>query len=171
MVIFNASASRARLGWLASLVLHAAVAGIAACTSNPVVAIGDGGADSLTPDSASGADASGCIDVQLSPADLTCATDQECTPVITGWVCPGYVPTVGSKLGTLCENAAANGSGAARIGARIAAIPHGDDAGMNFCDTAAGMPRCLQGRCTLCGPFGQGPAACLDAGNTTADGS
>jgi hypothetical protein len=158
--------------------------------ANPAVVMGDGGPDSVAnpavvmdrgePDSAASdsatsppvvGDADGCVDIELSSAETTCERDQDCVLVVTGSVCPRYVPTVGSNVGTLCENGAANSSGAARIGAQIAAIPHGNDAGIDFCDAIPGTPRCLQGQCTVCGP-GNGPPGCFDAGVvTTVDGS
>jgi hypothetical protein len=125
------------------------------------------------PDASTDADdGSGCVDIEPSADELACAMDRDCTLVVIGTVCPGYVPTVGSKLGTLCENGAANGSGAARIAAQLAAVPpQAEDAGFDFCDAIPGTPRCLQGQCTICGPY-IGAPACFDAGApTTLDGS
>jgi len=116
--------------------------------------------DSPATSTTHGADANGCEDIEVSAAELFCSTDQECTLVATGPVCPGYVP------GSLCLSGVANSSGQARIAAQIASIPQRDDAGEEFCDNAVGTPRCLGAQCTVCGPFGEGPPACFDAGFT-----
>ena len=192
-VAVNSSTLHARLRCLASRALPATLAALAACastsdrdqTTNAVVMMGDSGPDSAAaqdavavgdrgPDSAAadsatsavvGAEAGTCVDVEPSAAELTCATDQDCALVVTGPVCPGY------ELGALCETGVANSSGVARIAAQIAAIPHGNDAGFDFCDVAVGTPRCLQGMCTDCG-LGNAPPGCLDAGAVTmGDGS
>jgi hypothetical protein len=105
----------------------------------------------------------------MAPSGLACATDDDCAPVVTGSVCPGYVPTVGSKIGTLCPNAAANRAGVAANAAQLAAIPHGDDAGFDFCDALSGTPRCIAGQCLMCGPNDYGPAACFADGATGTD--
>jgi hypothetical protein len=187
------SVLHARLRGLVSLALPVALVALAACsdssdgnqTTNPAgdggrdsaastVAAGDSGPDSATSDSAASdsstplvigdAEAGTCVDLEPSPAELTCATDQDCALVVTGPVCSGY------ELGALCENGVANSSGVARITAQIAAIPHGNDAGHDVCDISVGTPRCLQGMCIDC-DLGR-PAGCLDAGTMpTGDGS
>jgi hypothetical protein len=128
--------------------------------------------DSSTSDSSVGSttdgpDANGCEDIEVSPAELVCSTDQDCVLVVTGPVCPGYVPSIGYKAGTLCLSGIANSSGQARIAGQIASIPHGNDAGEEFCDNAVGTPRCLGGQCTVCGPFAEGPPACFVDGSTS----
>ena len=86
--------------------------------------------------------------------------DPDCALVVTGPVCPGYVP------GTLClSGGVANSSGQARIAAQIASVPSADAREVS-CDNAVGTPRCLAGQCTVCGPFAEGPPACFDAGST-----
>jgi hypothetical protein len=76
--------------------------------------------------------------------------------VITGVVCPGYVP------GSICVHDAANNAGAGRIAAVLADIPRDDDAGSppDFCEAIPGTPRCLAGQCTVCGPFAAGQSGC-----------
>ncbi len=122
-------------------------------------------------------DAGGCVDIELSSAELSCTTDQDCALVATGEVCPGYVPQRGNEYGTgtLCDNAAANSVGVAKVAAQLASIPTGNDGGDDFCDAVPGTPRCLGGQCGVCeslsgnGPPYSGPAGCADAG-AAADG-
>jgi hypothetical protein len=123
------------------------------------------------PDSSHPVDGdAGCVDIEVLPAELTCEVDSDCTAVVTGPVCPGYQGNP-DTFSTLCLNGVANSVGAARIAAQVAAIPHGDDAGIDFCDTLGGEQRCLGGQCISCPPPGfnpnEGPPACFDAGPTT----
>ena len=107
-----------------------------------------------------GVDAAACVDLEVTAADLPCAADQDCQLVLTGTACPGFIPD------QLCESAAANRAGAARIAAALASVPQGHDAGFppDFCDIVVGTARCIAGQCTDCDPFGRGPAGCNDDG-------
>lgn len=87
-----------------------------------------------------------CVGLHATPADLTCTTNQDCKLVVTGTICPGYIPS------GVCAASAANGAGAARLEADLAAIPKGESPGdpPEICDAAAGTPSCVQGQCTVC---------------------
>ncbi len=122
---------------------------------------GPGSSSSTT----AGSDAGGCVVVNLTASELSCTGDSDCTAVPTSF-CPGYVPTVGSRLGTLCPNAAANPTGVATITSAMATVPHGEDAGEDFCDALVGTPRCVQSQCVLCAPGG---GSC--PGGTSSSGS
>ncbi|MGO8992391.1 MAG: hypothetical protein ACLQVI_03620 [Polyangiaceae bacterium] len=105
-----------------------------------------------------GSDGGGCVDLQPSPAELACTTDQDCVASLTGTICPGYVAE------SLCENSAANSAGAQRILSQLQSIPQGvnPDPSTDFCDAEASPIRCLGGQCTVCGPGSNGPASCSD---------
>jgi hypothetical protein len=115
----------------------------------------DGGTDSATPSTGTPSPAGVCIDIALAPSELTCDTDSDCALVVTGQVCPGYVPTYDGTIGTLCYGGAANGQGVARVAAAIASVPPTDEAGpdYDFCDAVVGTPRCIARQCTICGPI------------------
>jgi hypothetical protein len=135
----------ARLSFLLSLPF--AVVGVACSSSNN---------SGVTR--SNGGDGGGCVVVDLTTRDLSCTADSDCTAVSTSF-CPGYVLTMGSKLGTLCANAAANATGVAAVASAMAKVPHGDDAGDEFCDAAAGTTRCIHSQCALCGTGGGGCSA------------
>jgi hypothetical protein len=114
-------------------------------------------------------DAGGCVDIEVSAAELECKTDQDCAEVVTGPVCPGYAVSPSLSFSSLCYRGAANSSGAARIEAQIAAIPHVVDAGHIVCDIAVSAPRCVAGQCTPCMISADESPACFDAGVALTD--
>jgi hypothetical protein len=182
-----------------SLVLFAILTSLAACSSSngatvdtkaPVhagddagdarkapVHTGDDAGDAAmgTVNSGGNTDGSnGCVDIELSAADLACSVDSDCSSVVTGTVCPGWVPNgPGAKLGTLCYDSAANSTGAAKVTAELASIPHGEDAGHDFCDQGFSPGewalRCIASQCVQCA-FSDSPL-CKDGGAAVNDGS
>jgi hypothetical protein len=96
-----------------------------------------------------------CVDLVVTPSDVSCASDSDCTLMSTGVVCSdqcscGYTPV--------------NTMASARFQSQIAPLTFPE------CPCAfPGEARCLGGQCARCG-FGPGdPAGCNDAGTGTAD--
>jgi hypothetical protein len=150
--------------FLASLTFAAVLAACSSSTASSPDPVESGSSADAPRDAAS------CVDLVASSADLACSSDDDCSPVVVGQVCPGFVPTVGDHLGTLCDNGAANSTGASRLAAELLAVPHGDDAGMDFCDAVQGKPRCISSQCVLCPASGAGPSDCrepVEAGAST----
>jgi hypothetical protein len=130
----------------------------------------DSGADAHTS-AVDDSDAGACVDIVLTAADLACMADSDCSSVVVGEVCPGWVPNEpDGKLGTVCYDGAANSAGAARVATILATVPHGEDAGLDFCDQAARTwaIKCVAGQCVQCAFSDAG--ACK-GGDTSTDAS
>jgi hypothetical protein len=97
------------------------------------------------------ADAGLCVDVDLSTYDQSCKGDSDCVEISAGLLCSGNCACGGSTI---------NVDGQARYDQEIAPI----DFGLCPCP-AEGVPRCVTGKCTLCGSLGQNqPPGCPDGG-------
>jgi hypothetical protein len=135
---------------------------VVACGGKTIVGSVGSGEDSGTvgaTDSGIGTRATeggaGCLDLEVLPADLSCASDQDCELVRTGEVCDGQC----SCGGYTPVNAAAG----ARFESETASVTFSEDCGCPPSTDEA--PRCLDGQCTLC--IGDQPEGCGDSGTTT----
>jgi hypothetical protein len=103
-------------------------------------------------------DGSACVDIEVTPSDVSCATDSDCTLSLSGRVCAGRCS---------CGDTPMNATASARFESQIASLA------LEACPCAfPGEARCLGGQCTLCGLGPNAPAGCNDAGTTaTSDGA
>jgi len=107
-------------------------------------------------------DAGACVQIDVTPADLACSVDGDCSYGETGLICESSCD---------CPNAAVNNAAAAKFSAEIP--PSTVDCGCGI----GGSPRCIRGSCTLCGFGSSGdcgdggvtPPIVVDAGPILAD--
>jgi len=98
-----------------------------------------------------------CVDIEVTPSDVSCASDSDCTLSLSGRVCDGRCS---------CGDTPVNAAAATRFESDIASLT------LEACPCAfPGVARCLAGQCTLCGLGPNAPAGCSDAGTTTSDGA
>jgi hypothetical protein len=96
-----------------------------------------------------------CIDIEVAPSDLSCASDQDCTLTLTGEVCDGQCSCGDTPVSTTA-----------------AARDESETASLRLADCACGfpgVPRCLGGQCTLC-DGADSSTGCDDAGAITIEG-
>jgi hypothetical protein len=87
-------------------------------------------------DAAPPPDAPGCVDVDPTTYDTSCAVDSDCIDVATGVLCADYCPCGGTLI---------NVAGQARYWAAVAPVVTGQ------CGCVAeGVARCVQGECIRC---------------------
>jgi hypothetical protein len=107
----------------------------------------DSGVGTVTTD-----DGAECVDLEVASSDLSCVSDQDCAPSLTGKVCEGQCA---------CGDTSVNAAAAARYQSETASL------NLVACPCPAqGEPRCLGGQCTLCGFGPNQPAGCDDTGIT-----
>jgi hypothetical protein len=85
-----------------------------------------------------------CVDVTVTPDELSCDRDSDCTGVTTGEVCADTCD---------CGGTAVNNTGANLIATQVEGLENGECACPAF-----GTPTCVGRVCTLCG-FGPNPPA------------
>jgi hypothetical protein len=103
-----------------------------------------------TADASAPPDSGACVYVDLSTYEQSCKTDADCTEITAGTLCPGNC---------FCGGSAINVSGDSRYGEQVASIQPG------VCGCPAeGVPRCVGGTCTICGPGNNQPPGCPDGG-------
>jgi hypothetical protein len=98
---------------------------------------------------AGGAEASACVNIDLSTYDRSCKADSDCIQISSGMLCS---PTC------LCGGSAINIDGQARYDDAIAPL----EPGLCPCPFL-GPTRCVAGECTVCG-VGPNPFNCPDGG-------
>jgi hypothetical protein len=138
-------------GYLVRSVVPLLVTGfVVACGGKTVGENAEPGNDSGTGTTDSGA---GCVDVEIVPSDLSCASDQDCTLALSGNICNGQCSCAGTPV---------NAAAAARLQSEIASLA------LHECPCPkSGEPRCVGGQCTLCGLGLNQPAGCGDSGTVT----
>jgi hypothetical protein len=95
---------------------------------------------------------SSCVDVTITPSDVSCGSDQDCDLIRSGEVCNGQCS---------CGDTPVNAAAASRFQTETASLK------LASCPCAfPGEPRCLAGQCTLCGVGSNQPAGCADSGIT-----
>jgi hypothetical protein len=130
------------------------LAAIVACSSTPSPKTGGDGADS----GKGTADATACVNVVVSAADLTCTTTTDCVLVQTGEVC----------ITPCCPgNAVVNAAAAARFASETASLPAVGAGGCGPCEGSRFFG-CQQGECVFCSA---GTNDCSDAGTPANDAS
>jgi hypothetical protein len=102
---------------------------------------------------ADGAIGSGtCVEAPtLAPSDLSCNSDEDCTSVWSGTICP-----CGCNCGRVPGNTAAN----ARVGSALSSLPSCSGPPDGCECPAGGLPRCVAHQCALCYDMPNQPAAC-----------
>jgi len=128
-----------------------------ACGGKTLVGIEPDDDSGITTDSGVGTgttdDGAECVDLEVASSDLSCVSDQDCVPSLTGKVCEGQCA---------CGDTSVNAAAAARYQSETASLT------LEACPCPAqGEPRCLGGQCTLCGFGPNQPAGCDDSGITT----
>jgi hypothetical protein len=132
----------------------------AGCSDAGVNTLEDGGvatADAGGLDTGiSKADGGNCVDINVAPSDLSCASDLDCSLVRTGDVCSGQCS---------CGDTAVNATASSHFQSETASLT------LKACPCAfPGEARCVGGQCTLCGP-GPGPSAGCSNTGTAGDDS
>jgi len=98
-----------------------------------------------------------CVDFELGPSDLECASDGDCNTVRTGTICSGECS---------CGSTPVNMSGSDRFGSATSGLT------LDACPCAfPGEPRCIGGQCAVCGFGPDQPAGCADGGGAVDAGA
>lgn len=137
-----------------------------ACSGNATHSPGAGGAagaastggssGSSASDGSAGSDGSSndaapkCVNVDLSTYDQSCQADSDCVIVTGGAICSN---------GCACGGSIINVAGLARYNAATAGVKP-----LQCPCATAGVPRCIAGRCTICGFGPNRPPGCGDGG-------
>jgi hypothetical protein len=131
---------------------------VVACGAKTLVGNAAPGGDSgVNAEAGSPDDGSTCVDIEVAPSDVACASDSDCALTLSGRVCDGRCS---------CGNTPVNAAAAARFESDTASLT------LEACPCAfPGVARCLGGQCTLCGLGPNAPAGCSDAATTTSDGA
>lgn len=113
---------------------------------------GEDGARQTPPDSPDGAS---CVDIEVTSADLTCSTDDDCVRATIGVICSASCCPGGAPV---------NKAAAARIASEIEGAHFPPPMGCPGGCGAFGAEHCVEGVCTIC-PFGPSQTPeCPDGG-------